>query len=77
MAKTINFILIGSFTKTLSHNIFTHLSKVTFTMYMISPIVVTAISGLKEVASHFDEMSTVSNTRMSFMYYVTLFLYCF
>lgn len=44
----------------MSSPIFIHLNKLTYSMYMVSPIVITAAYGLKETSSHFDEATTVS-----------------
>lgn len=52
-------IFIGGFTRSMGHRMFVHLGKLTFTMYMVSPMVVTAFYGLKEVSTHFDEITTV------------------
>lgn len=50
----------GAFSDAMSSQIFTHLNKLTYSMYMVSPIVITAAYGLKETSSHFDEADTVS-----------------
>lgn len=34
-------------------------------MYMVSPLVVTAINGIKEVSTHFDEATMASISRIS------------
>lgn len=43
------------------HALFQHLSKVTYSIYMVSPLVITILHGGKEVSTHFDEMQTVNN----------------
>lgn len=59
--KILNFsIIAGAFADTMSSQIFIHLNKLTYSMYMVSPIVITAAYGLKETSSHFDEADTVS-----------------
>lgn len=56
-----NLILLsGAFSDLMSHPIFVHLNKLTYSMFMVSPIVITAGYGLKETSSHFDEADTVS-----------------
>lgn len=49
----------------MSNQIFIHLNKLTYSMYMVSPIVITAAYGLKETSSHFDEADTVSYNLIS------------
>lgn len=44
-------------------HIFNHLNKLTYSMYMVSPIVITAAYGLKETGSHFGEADTVSEKK--------------
>ncbi len=54
----------------MSSQIFIHLNKLTYSMYMVSPIVITAAYGLKETSSHFDEADTVSYNFLSIQFYV-------
>lgn len=42
-----------------AHALFQHLSKLTYSIYMVSPLVITILHGGKEVSTHFDEMQTV------------------
>ncbi|KAG4067536.1 hypothetical protein HA402_005308 [Bradysia odoriphaga] len=49
----------GAFSDAMSSPIFIHLNKLTYSMFMVSPIVITAAYGLKETSSHFDEADTV------------------
>ncbi|KAJ6641361.1 Nose resistant to fluoxetine protein 6 [Pseudolycoriella hygida] len=49
----------GAFNDAMTSHIFLHLNKLTYSMYMVSPIVITAAYGLKETSSHFDEADTV------------------
>lgn len=43
-----------------SHWIYQHYSKLTYSIYMLSPLVITLVHSTKEVSTHFDEMQTVS-----------------
>lgn len=50
----------GRLTRVFAHAGFQHVSKLTYAVYMISPLVITGLHGMKEVSTHFDSMQTVS-----------------
>lgn len=55
----LNVFFSGAFSEAMGSQICVHLNKLTYSMYMVSPIAITVVFGLKETSSHFDEVNTV------------------
>ena len=49
----------GYFARALNSNMAQHLSKLSFVMYMVSPVWITLIYGLKRNGNYFDEIETI------------------
>lgn len=68
----------GFFTKMLDAEFLGHLNKVSFTIYLISPLVTTALHGFREKQTHFDEISTVTICfSCLFLNYLIIIFICF
>lgn len=46
----------------LSHKIFVHLNRLTYGMYMFSPIVMTVTTAFRDTSLHFEEVAMVTKT---------------